>query len=161
MNLDYPEFDIEGTINILVKIDKAASVPHDEYVMCHNDLLADNFILISDSEGAGEPMYLIDWEYAGMGTPYYEAADMFQEILVPRDVERKMLEIYWENRDMERNIYMTDLFKPFPDIFWFLWSIIQLNTSTIKFDYYNYGKEKYENALKNIDYLREHYRVKI
>ena len=43
---------------------------------------------------------------------------------------------------------MTDLFKPFPDIYWFLWSLIQLNISTIPFDYYNYGKVKFENARK-------------
>ncbi len=161
MNLKYPEFDIEGIIDVLVEIDKTASVPRGEFVLCHNDLLADNFMLIDDSEGPGEPMYIIDWEYAGMNTPYYEIADMFQEILVPRDVELKLLEIYWGNRDMEKHVYMTDLFKPFPDIFWFLWSMIQLNTSKIKFDYYNYGKEKFENALSNIDYLRKYYRLKI
>lgn len=161
MNLNYPEFDIEGTINILVEIDKTASVPRDDFVLCHNDLLADNFMLINDSERPGEHMYIIDWEYAGMNTPYYEIADMFQEILVSRDIELKLLEIYWGNRDMEKHVYMTDLFKPFPDIFWFLWSMIQLNTSKIKFDYYNYGKEKFENALSNVDYVREYYHVKI
>ncbi len=161
MNLKYPEFDIEGTINILVEIDKIASVPRDDFVLCHNDLLADNFMLNNDKERSGEPMFIIDWEYAGMSTPYYEIADMFQEILVPRDIELKLLEIYWGNRDMEKHVYMTDLFKPFPDIFWFFWSMIQLNTSKIKFDYYNYGKDKFENALGNIDHLRENYRVEI
>jgi hypothetical protein len=54
---------------------------------------------------------------------------------------------------------MTNLFKPFPDIYWFLWSLIQLNISSIEFDYYNYGKIKYENAKKNIKYLREYYNL--
>lgn len=106
-------------------------------------------------------MYLIDWEYAGMAPPYYDIADMFQEILVSREVERKLLAIYWEEKDMSYYEYMTDLFKPFPDIYWFLWSLIQLNISAIKFDYYNYGRVKYENAQKNIDYLRDHYKVSI
>jgi thiamine kinase-like enzyme len=161
MNLNYPEFDIEGIINILAEIDKTAAVPRDDFVLCHNDLLADNFMLNNNKERSGEPMFIIDWEYAGMSTPYYEIADMFQEILVPRDIEIRLLEIYWGNRDMEKHVYMTDLFKPFPDTFWFLWSMIQLNTSKIKFDYYNYGKEKFENALVNVDYLRENYQVKI
>jgi thiamine kinase-like enzyme len=161
LDLDYPEFDIESMISILGKIDKTASIDQDEYVICHNDLLADNFMLKNNGSMSGEQMYLIDWEYAGMGTPYYEIADMFQEILVPKTVERKLLEIYWENRDMEKNIYMTDLLKPFPDVFWFLWSLIQLNTSTIEFDYYNYGKVKFENALNNIKYLRDNYNFKI
>ena len=106
-------------------------------------------------------MYLIDWEYAGMAPAYYDMADMFQEILVPREVERKLLMIYWEDEDLDHNQYITNLFKPFPDIYWFLWSLIQLNISTIRFDYYNYGKTKYENAQKNIRHLIDDYNVKI
>ncbi|MFW6139113.1 MAG: phosphotransferase family protein, partial [Spirochaetota bacterium] len=161
INRDYPEFDISGTINDLERIYNKASVKKDDFVLCHNDLLADNFMLTNDREKYPEEMYLIDWEYAGMNTCYYEVADMFQEILVPRDVERNLLEIYWEGKNMDYNIYMTDLFKPFPDIFWFLWSLIQLNISKIDFDYYNYGRVKYENALSNIQYARDNYGIKI
>ncbi len=102
-----------------------------------------------------------DWEYGGMGPCYYDIADMFQEILVPREVERNLLRVYWEDRDLDSHQYRTELFKPFPDIYWFLWSLIQLNISTIQFDYYNYGKVKYENARKNIDFLTHHYGLKI
>ncbi|NIP33024.1 hypothetical protein GWN26_12685, partial [Candidatus Saccharibacteria bacterium] len=50
---------------------------------CHNDLLADNFILIKEDalHKYDFPMYLIDWEYGGMAPKYYDIADMFQEIL--------------------------------------------------------------------------------
>jgi len=161
INLDYPEFEMEQTIDILEKIDGQAKVSPDRYVSCHNDLLADNFILVEDIERYGEPMYVIDWEYAGMSTPYYDLADMFQEILVPRETEAELLRIYWEDKDLDHHIYMTDLFKPFPDIFWFLWSLIQLNISTIDFDYYTYGKVKYENAQGNIQYLRDHYGMSV
>ena len=57
--------------------------------------------------------------------------------------------------------FFIDLFKPFPDIYWFLWSLIQLNISKIEFDYYNYGKVKYENALGNMDFIREAYGVAV
>jgi thiamine kinase-like enzyme len=161
INRNYPEFDIQGTIRTLEKISDAAGIPRSSYVPCHNDLLADNFILVEDREKFKEPMYLIDWEYAGMSSPYYDFADMFQEILVPREVERKLLEIYWENKDVNYHEYMTDLFKPFPDIYWFLWSLIQQNISTIEFDYYNYGKVKFENAQKNIHHMKDHYGLSI
>jgi thiamine kinase-like enzyme len=158
---DYPEFDIVGTIKILENLSNLAGVPHSEYVLCHNDLLADNFILTDDRKRSREPMVLIDWEYGGMGSRHYDIADMFQEILVPREVERRLLRIYWEDRKLDHHEYMTDLFKPFPDIYWFLWSLIQLNISTIPFDYYHYGRVKYENAQKNIEYMRTHYGTKI
>jgi len=161
INPNYPEFDIHGTIQVLGKISQIAAMPNSKYVPCHNDLLADNFILTEDKVRYKEPVYLIDWEYGGMAPSYYDIADMFQEILVPRDVERNLLRVYWEGKDLDSHQYMTDLFKPFPDIYWFLWSLIQLNISTIQFDYYNYGKVKYENAQKNIDHLRNLYRLKI
>ncbi len=153
----HPEFDIQGTIQALEKIDAAASTHIHQYVPCHNDLLADNFIFAQDHERYPEPMYLIDWEYGGMAHPYYDLADMFQEILVPREVERALLEIYWDGKDLDFHQYLTDLFKPFPDIYWFLWSLIQLHVSTIPFDYYTYGKVKYENAQKNVQFLKSCY----
>jgi len=161
INPNYPEFDIQGMIQVLEKISEIASIPPSQYVPCHNDLLADNFILTEKGGRYEEPMYLIDWEYGGMAPPYYDFADMFQEILVPREVETNLLRVYWDDNDLDSHRYRTDLFKPFPDIYWFLWSLIQLNISTIQFDYYNYGKVKYENARKNIDFLTHHYGLKI
>jgi thiamine kinase-like enzyme len=158
---DYPEFRLNETIEILGRLSELADVPHASYLPCHNDLLADNFILADDQLGSQERMYLIDWEYAGMSTPYYELGDMFQEILVPRQIEEKIIRIYWDDTNIDEHTFKTDIFKPFPDIYWFLWSLIQLNISKIEFDYYNYGKVKYENAWNNIRFLKEHYGLKI
>jgi thiamine kinase-like enzyme len=154
INPRYPEFDIPGTIGILEKIGEVAGVSPSRYVPCHNDLLADNFVLTEGGDLFKSPMCLIDWEYGGMSPAYYDLADMFQEILLPRQVERRLLDLYWEGNDTDHHQYMTDLFKPYPDIYWLLWSLIQLNISSIEFDYYQYGKTKYENARKNIDFLR-------
>ena len=157
----YPEFDIPGTVEILERISEMTAVPVSEYVPCHNDLLADNFILTENEGPRRGAMCLIDWEYGGMAPAWYDLADMFQEILIPREVERQLLSIYWEGNGIDHHQYMTDLFKPFPDIYWFLWSLIQLNVSKIEFDYHQYGKVKYDNARGNIDFLRDHCGVKI
>jgi thiamine kinase-like enzyme len=154
INPRYPEFDIPGTIGILEKISEVAGVSPSQYVPCHNDLLADNFVLTED---VTSPVCLIDWEYGGMAPAYYDLADLFQEILVPREVERGLLSVHWEGNDIDHHQYMTDLFKPYPDVYWFLWSLIQLNISSIEFDYYRYGKAKYDNAQKNIAFLHGHY----
>jgi thiamine kinase-like enzyme len=53
------------------------------------------------------------------------------------------------------------MFKPFPDTYWFLWSLIQLTISNIEFDYYDYGKKKYETVQDNIQMLRERYGLNI
>ncbi len=159
LEINCPEFDIEGVIKNLEKLFEIINIPESEFTASHNDLLADNFVLTeNDHRGKySEPIYLIDWEYAGMAPRYYDLADMFQEILVPRDVEKNIVKHYCESKEFTKTLYLIDLFKPFPDIYWFLWSMIQHNISKIKFDFYNYGKVKYENAKGNIKFIQEEY----
>ena len=163
LDVKYKEFDIAGTIDRLVKLSGIINIPETEYVPCHNDLLADNFILINENatHKYASPMYIIDWEYAGMAPRYYDIADMFQEILAPRAAEEGIVTEYCRGDNAERTLFFVDLFKPFPDIYWFLWSLVQLNISTITFDYYNYGRVKYENAIRNLSFVRETYGVAV
>lgn len=163
LKVNYPEFDIAGTIERLEKLTDIINIPESEYTACHNDLLADNFILINEDarDKYESPMYIIDWEYGGMAPRYYDIGDMFQEILVPREAEKEIVAEYSKGQDYEKNLYYIDLFKPFPDIYWFLWSLIQLNISKIEFDYYNYGKVKYENALGNLQFIKEEHNVAV
>ena len=163
IDAEYQEFDISGTIQRLIKLSSIINLPESEYTPCHNDLLADNFILINDDarDRYAEPMYIIDWEYGGMAPKYYDMADMFQEILVPRASEKSIVAEYCEGDNFDRTLFFIDLFKPFPDIYWFLWSLIQLNVSKIEFDYYNYGKVKYENAVGNLEFVDRQYGVAV
>jgi thiamine kinase-like enzyme len=164
LDAKYPEFDIAGTIQRLIKLSSIINLPETDYVACHNDLLADNFIMIEEQhlDKYASPMYIIDWEYSGMAPRFYDIADMFQEILVPREAEEAIVAAYEPDDDrFDRTLFYTDMYKPFPDIYWFLWSLIQLNVSKIEFDYYNYGKVKYENALGNLDFLGETYGVAV
>ena len=163
LNARYDEFAIDETIERLDKLVKVINIPHKDYTACHNDLLADNFILIRDGleHRYPSPMYIIDWEYAGMAPKYYDLADMFQEILVLREAEKQIVEEYCAGHQFEDVLYYIDLFKPFPDIYWFLWSLIQLNISKIKFDYYTYGKTKYDNAIGNLEFIRKEYGVSV
>ncbi len=163
LKVEYPEFDIAGTIDRLEKLSAIIDIAESEYTACHNDLLADNFILINEDarHKYDSPMYIIDWEYGGMAPRYYDIGDMFQEILVPRDAEKEIVAEYSKNDNYDQNLYYIDLFKPFPDIYWFLWSLIQLNISKIEFDYYNYGKVKYENALGNLEFIKGEHGVSV
>ncbi len=163
LKVEYPEFDIAGTIQRLVKLSSIINIPESEFTACHNDLLADNFILINENttQKYNAPMYIIDWEYGGMAPKYYDIADMFQEILVPRNVEKSIVEAYCNGEAMSHTLFLIDMYKPFPDIYWFLWSLIQLNISKIEFDYYDYGKVKYENAVKNLEFLLDEYGVAV
>jgi thiamine kinase-like enzyme len=103
LNAKYDEFAIDETIERLDKLAKVINIPQSDYTACHNDLLADNFIMIRNGfeHRYPSPMYIIDWEYAGMAPKYYDIADMCQEILVPREVERQIVEEYCAGQEFE------------------------------------------------------------
>ncbi len=157
----YPEFDIAGTLRKFRRLAEHTAIPKGEYTVSHNDLLAENFLLVCDpyKDRFPRPLYIIDWEYAGMAPRYYDIADMFQEVLVPREVERKLVEHYCDGACPDDTIRMIDLYKPYPDIYWFLWALIQKNVSSIKFDFYTYGKVKYDNAQKNLRFIQTEYGI--
>lgn len=56
--------------------------------LCHNDLLAANFIDSSDA------LYLIDWEHAGLGAPLFDLANLASNNALPEALEREMLATY-------------------------------------------------------------------
>lgn len=159
---NFPEFDFEGTLSKLKNLIEVINIKESDYVITHNDLLADNFIMVTDEykDKFEKPMYIIDWEYGGMGPKYYDIADMFQEILVPREVEKSIVEHYCEGKEFDKSLYYSDMFKPFPDFYWFLWSLIQKTVSTIDFDFYTYGKIKYNNAQNNMKFIASEYSAK-
>src|SRR3954462_13871239 len=52
------------------EIEAALSGPEHQPVPCHNDLLAGNFLRGS------EQIWVVDWEYAGMGDRYFDLANL-------------------------------------------------------------------------------------
>ena len=51
------------------EIEAALTGPEHEPVPCHDDLLAANFIRGADR------LWIVDWEYAGMGDRYFDLAN--------------------------------------------------------------------------------------
>jgi len=163
LGVHYPEFAIDATLERLTWLSEQVAIPESEYQPCHNDLVAENFILMNPgwTEVFPAPVYIIDWEYAGMAPSYYDLADLFQEIQVPSENERLLLQEYCQGQELDKVHYYVDLFKPFPDMYWFLWSLVQKKISSKQFDFYNYGRVKYENALRTLQRLHKTYGIKM
>ncbi|WP_423906503.1 phosphotransferase [Candidatus Spongiihabitans sp.] len=66
-----------------------AAVGAIEPALCHNDLLAANFI------DDGERIWIIDWEHAGFNTPLFDLANIASNSVFPEALEREMLERYY------------------------------------------------------------------
>jgi len=152
LHADLSEFDIDQSIQKLHVLDQRLNIPKDDYVPCHIDLLAENFLAVN-SPDFPTGLAVIDWEYAGMAPAAYDIADMFQETLLPKELEKKLIHLYCEGNHEKDFWEKVQLFKPFPDFYWFLWSLIQKEISKIDFDFYTYGKGKYENSMMNMNII--------
>jgi thiamine kinase-like enzyme len=71
------------------------SDPSDWRRMCHNDLVAVNYLYLEKVES----IVVLDWEFAGLGDIYYDLATVVythdSEGPIPSELERVMLECYF------------------------------------------------------------------
>ncbi|WP_074307726.1 phosphotransferase [Singulisphaera sp. GP187] len=106
-------------------------------VLCHNDLLAGN--LIDDDER----IWLVDWEYAGIGHPLFDLAGVCANNAFSESQELALLEAY------RGSIHASDLrdlriLKTMSSLREALWAVIQTVASDIDFDYVRYANENFE-----------------
>lgn len=109
--------------------------------LCHNDLLAPN--IIDD----GQTLWLVDWEYAGMGNPAFDLASVSSNSQLDDELEAAFLQEYAGAND-ERLRREVEILKSVSLLREALWAVIQSVKSNIDFDYEQY-------AAKNLTAYRE------
>jgi thiamine kinase-like enzyme len=100
-------------------------MPESEFVLCHNDPYYLNFL----DDGT---LWLIDWEYAGMGDPMYDLAGVGHTLDADgRDV---LLETYYGGvtPQLRRDL---DALMPVVVCWNVMWSLIQVQGGVGGFDY--------------------------
>jgi thiamine kinase-like enzyme len=107
-------------------------------VLCHNDLLPAN--LIDD----GGRLWLVDWEYAGVGHPLFDLANVWANAALSQGQEHALLSAYRETEPVDpRDIAELRIFKAVSLLREALWSVIQSVVSVIDFDYGRYARENF------------------
>ncbi len=106
-------------------------------VLCHNDLLAANLI---DVDGR---LWLVDWEYAGIGHSGFDLANLSANARLTDDQDRDLLTAY--HGDFQPgHLAELRIFKAMSLLREALWSTIQTVASDIDFDYRRYAAENLE-----------------
>ncbi len=95
-------------------------------VLCHNDLLPANMIT-----SAGR-LWLVDWEYAGMGHPLFDLASVSANAGLSDDEEAALLQSYRGEID-PRELDLIRVFKAASLLREALWAVIQTATSELAF----------------------------
>ncbi len=106
-----------------------------ELVFGHNDLLAANFI------DDGDRLWLIDWDYAGWGSPLFDLGGLASNSQLAPDQEEWLLENYFERapgdalRRRYRAMKCASLLRES------LWSLVSELRSELDYDYVAYTAE--------------------
>ena len=107
---------------------------------CHNDLLAANFI------DTGDRIRLIDFEYSGNNDACFELGNIWSECHLSCDQLDELVTAYY-GRSLRSKIAQARLYGLMSQYGWTLWACIQHATSSIDFDFWSWGLEKYEAAV--------------
>jgi thiamine kinase-like enzyme len=125
-------------------IREAMAVRDEGTVPCNNDLLAENFLLTP------EGFRLIDYEYSGNNDPCFELGNVWSESnLTPDDLHRLVAGYY--GRPLRNKVARARLWGLMSKYGWTLWASIQDGVSTIDFDFWSWGMEKYDRAVAEFD----------
>jgi thiamine kinase-like enzyme len=102
-------------------------------VPCHNDLLALNFI-----RDAGRT-WIVDWEYAGMGDPYFDLANFAVNNELDEAGERALLGAYGGGDAAALVVmrFMSDFREA-------MWGVVQQGISELDVDFVGYADRHFE-----------------
>ncbi len=107
---------------------------------CHNDLLAANFIRGSKLTGGSERLWIVDWEYAGMGDPAFDLANFAVNHELDEDGDQALLEAYGSAGDPDVHVLMRFM----SDFREAMWGVVQRAVSALEFDFDEYAQEHFE-----------------
>jgi len=115
------------------QIEAALSGPEHDPVPCHNDLLAGNFLRGS------ERIWVVDWEYAGMGDRYFDLANFAINNELSPDQHPDLLADYFSEDATPRRIATLRLMLFMSDFREAMWGVVQTVASDLDFDFKDYA----------------------
>jgi thiamine kinase-like enzyme len=102
-------------------------------VPCHDDLLGAN--VLSD----GNRLWLVDWEYAGMGDRYFDLGNLSINNGFTDADDRALLAAYWDEPCTPRRFAALRLMRSMSDVREGLWGVVQTTISELDFDFGGYA----------------------
>ena len=110
---------------------------------CHNDLLNANFIY------DGRRIRIVDWEYAGMGDPFFDLGNFSINHELDRQADGEFLEAYDGRPPRPDRAARLTLMRVVSDFREAMWGVLQQGISTLDVDFVAYASEHFERLLAN------------
>ena len=111
--------------------------------LCHNDLLPAN--IIDD----GRRLWLIDWEYSGIGNPLFDIAGLAANCDFNRDQVSELL-THWNGNADPGLMRQIEIQKTVSFLREALWAVIQSLHSAINYDYHAYARNNFAGFRRSL-----------
>jgi aminoglycoside phosphotransferase (APT) family kinase protein len=111
-------------------------------VPCHNDLLNANFL--RDEAHT----WIVDYEYAGMGDPFFDLGNLSINNGLSDEAQTKLLRLYF-GAPLDVHRARLALMRIVSDMREAMWGVLQQAISTLDFDYVDYADRHFARLLKN------------
>jgi thiamine kinase-like enzyme len=109
---------------------------------CHNDLLNANFI------DDGSRIRIVDWEYAGLGDPFFDLGNFSINHDLTADEDAALLAAY--DGDVRRpRAARLALMRVVSDFREAMWGVLQQGISRLEVDFVAYAAEHFDRLLTN------------
>ena len=109
---------------------------------CHNDLLNANFI------EDGSRIRIIDWEYAGMGDPFFDLGNFSINHELTEEQDRMFLAAY-DGEVRPARLARLTLMRIVSDFREAMWGVLQQGVSSLDVDFVGYASSRFERLMAN------------
>jgi len=137
-----PEYELASAIGR--RIEQSFLSNPVELRPCHNDLLNANFI------DDGQRIRIVDWEYAGMGDPFFDLGNFSINHELTADEDAVLLAGYDEGLDRTDRVARLarlTLMRIVSDFREAMWGVLQQGISTLDVDFVAYASEHFDRLL--------------
>jgi len=108
---------------------------------CHNDLLNANFI------DDGARIRIVDWEYAGMGDPFFDLGNFAVNHELDASAEAALLGAYDGGEVRPARVARLRLMRLVSDFREAMWGVLQQGISTLDVDFRAYADEHFDRLI--------------
>lgn len=104
---------------------------------CHNDLLLANWL------DDGNRLWIIDWEYAAMGDPFFDLGNFAVHLQLNDEEEQTLLRAYL-GQPTPAAVARLKLMKVISDLREAMWAMVQVTISNLAYDFEAYGRKHFD-----------------
>jgi thiamine kinase-like enzyme len=141
-HVDFPD-NFDWLLERMYHAEKAFKIGALPLMPCHNDLLNENFLQMDGK------IYLLDWEYAGMGDIFFDLANLSVHHNFSDIEDRLLLDSYF-GEVIEKSWARLKIMKILSDFRESMWGLVQIGISDLDFDFRDYAKKHFNRMTQNL-----------